>query len=335
MFSDCKNRLTIPFEKNTKRVFTLDPGLKILRGTVLLRGQVVISGGSASGALVGEGGPANLIQRIRVIATAASGSRYLGGTIVDATPRGLLRHAINEHNGKFFADLNGSSLGSGAAATYQVYCAIPIYWASSLQRNDYATALPMDLVDSTGVPIWSSVQVEVTTGDLTTCFAGNDRVFDYSGLSVDWIDHRLAIPGDTNLLVQEEHYLLIDGAQERKVDAAMPQSGAFLSWLVMAEAGGSANTLSDAILQKITASGSTFNLELWANDFRQKMLEDEWLDPSQAGTGLYFIDFADGLLKNGNPAPGIAAQFRVLNPSGLNLDQLRIFTRRFYPPLGS
>jgi hypothetical protein len=267
-----------------------------------------------------------------LIATAASGSRYLGGNVVDATPRGLLRNAISEHNGKFIGDQGGATLGNGVAGNYAVDCYIPIYFASSTQRNDYATAFPMDLVDSTGVPIWSSVQAEITTGDLTSCFAGNTAVPDFTGLTIEWIDDRLDLAGDTNILVQEEHYLLIPAAQERLVDPGMPQDGAFLSWLLMAEVGGSAYTLSDAVLVKLTAAGSSFNYELWQSNIRAKMLFDEWLDPAQSGVGLYFIDFAYGLLKNANPAPGIQAQFRVLNPSGANLDQLRIFTRRFYPP---
>jgi hypothetical protein len=271
-----------------------------------------------------------------MIATAASGSRYLGGTIVDATPRSLLRNAITQRNaGKFVGDLGGSTLGSGAANTYPVQLSIPIYFADSTLRNDYATALPMDVVDSTGAPIWASVQVEVTTGDITSCFAGNDRTVDFSGLSIAWVDERLALDGDTNLLVQEEHYALIAAAQERMIDPAMPQSGAFVSWLIMPESGGSANTLSDAILVKLTAAGSTFNYEMYAPDIRQAMLDNGFIDPAQTATGLYYVDFGEGLLKNSNPAPGIAAQFRVLNPSGVNLDQLRIFTRRFYPPQGN
>jgi hypothetical protein len=193
----------------------------------------------------------------------------------------------------------------------------------------------MNTVDSTGAPIWSSVQVEVTTGDLTTCFTGNDRMPDFSGLSIAWIDERLDIEGDTNLLVQEEHYALIAAAQERMIDPAMPQSGAFLSWFIMPESGGNAYTLSDAILEKLTAAGSTFNYEMYASDIRQAMLDNGFIDPAQTATGLYYVDFGEGLLKNSNPAPGITAQFRVLNPSGVNQDQLRIFTRRFYPPLGS
>jgi hypothetical protein len=150
---------------------------------------------------------------------------------------------------------------------------------------------------------------------------------------VQWDDDRLGLAGDTNVLYQEEHIALIGAAQARMLDPAMPQSGAFTNWLVLAESGGSANTLNANILQRLTATASTFNFDEYAQDIQQKMLDDEWYDPSTALTGQYFIDWTNGTLNNANPAAGIALQFQVANPSGSNLDQLRIFTRRIYAPV--
>ena len=101
----------------------------------------------------------------------------------------------------------------------------------------------------------------------------------------------------------------------------------------MAEAAGSAYTLSDAILQRLVAAGGTFNYDNYALDIRQDMLDNGFIDPSQNATGQYFIDWTKGTPYNANPAPGIQTQYQVANPSGSNLDQLRIFTRRFYPPV--
>lgn len=333
IFEDRRNRAQFAFTPNNKLFFTLDPGGKILQGRVILAGQIVVSGGTVNGTPVGEGGPINLVQRIKIFATAAAGSRYPGGTIVDCTPRSLLRNAITQHNGKFIGELNASVLGSGANATYSIYLSIPISWADSTLRNNFATALNADLADSTGLPIYSSIQVEVDTGDLTSCFAGNNAAVNWSGLTVQWDDDRLGLAGDTNVLYQEEHYALIGGAQRRLQDPGMPQSGAFTSWLIMPESGGSASVLSDLILNRLTVTGSTLNFDEYANDIRQKMLEDEWLDPAQSGTGLYFIDWTNGTLNNSNPAAGIGIMLDVNNPSGVNLDMLRIYTRRFYPPL--
>jgi hypothetical protein len=332
-FEDRRNRSQYAFTPNNKLYFTLPPGGKIMQGRLILAGQIVVSGETVPGTITGEGGPINLVQRIKVFATAAAGSRYPGGTIVDCTPRTLLRFGITQHAGKFIGDLNAASLGNGVNGTYQIYTSIPIYFAEATLKNQVATALNADLVDPTGAPIYSSIQVEVDTGDLTSCFTGNNGVVNWSGLTLQWADDRLGLEGDTNVLYQEEHVALIGAAQARMLDPAMPQSGAFTQWLFLAESGGSAYTLNSNILQRITAASSTFNFDEYAYDIQQKMLDDEWFDPSTALTGQYFIDWENGTLNNSNPAAGIMAQFQVLNPSGTNLDQLRVYTRRFYPPV--
>jgi hypothetical protein len=333
-FEDRKNRLQYPFTPDSKLFFTLPQGGKIMQGRLIIAGQIVVTGGVA-GTVVGDGGPCNLVQRVKIFATSAAGSRYPGGTILDVTPRSLLRYAITQHNGKLILEQNGSTLGNGAPGTYNIYLSIPIYFADSTLRNQISTALNADLTDANGVPIYSSIQVEVDTGDLTSCFAGNTGVVNWSGLTVQWDDDRLGLAGDTNVLYQEEHIALIGAAQQRMLDAAMPQSGAFTNWMVLAEGGGSAYNLLSTILQRITATASTFNFDEYAQDIQQKMLDDEWYDPSTTLTGQYFIDWTNGTLNNANPAAGIALQFQVANPSGSNLDQLRIFTRRFYPPVAA
>jgi hypothetical protein len=329
-FEDRKNRFQIPFVPDTKLIFTIPPGGKILQGRIILTGTVTIAGVTAAGTVVGEGGPINLIQRIKVYATAAGGSRYPGGTIVDCIPRSLLRYAIAQHNGKFIGEQSGSTLGNGANGAYAIYLSIPLYFADSTLRNNLSTALNADIQDAQGNPIYSSIQVEVDTGDVTSCFSGNNGAYTYA-LSIQWDDDRLGVPGDTNVLYQEDHVQLIGAAQARMLDYAMPQSGNFTQWLILAEAAGNAYTLSDVILQRATMSAGTFNFDEYAQDIRQKMLDDEWLDPSQSGVGLYLIDWTNGTLNNSNPAAGIQAQYQVLNPSGSNLDQLRFYTRRWYP----
>jgi hypothetical protein len=331
-FEDRRNRLQYSFTPNNKLFFTLPQGGKIMQGRIILAGQIVVSGVSVAGVATAEGGPIGLIQRIKVFATSAGGSRYPGGTIVDCTPRSLLRYGITQHCGKMIAEQSGSVLGSGANGTYPIYLSIPLYFADSTLRNDVATSLNADVFDANGLPIYSSIQVEVDSGDLTSCFTGNNGTVNWSGLTIQWQDDRLGLAGDTNVLYQEEHIALIGAAQQRMLDNAMPQSGLFTNWMFLAEAGGSAYTLSDAILQRIVAASATFSFDEYAQDIRQKMLDDEWYDPSTVATGQYFIDWTHSSLNNANPAQGIQAQFQVLNPSGSNLDQLRVYTRRFYPP---
>jgi hypothetical protein len=325
--SDRKNRYTKPFVAGSKLIFTLPLGGKILSGKVILTGSVVVSGGTSSGAIKGEGGPVNLIRRVIVTANPAGGSRYPGGKIVDCTPRSLLRYAITQHNGKFIAEQSGSVLGSGAAGTYPIYLSLPIYFSDANLRRQVQTALNADPA------AYQTIQVEVDTGYLNECFTGNDRTVDYSSLQVQWVDDRENFAGDTLVRFQEDHVYLIPAAQERAMDEAMPQDGAFESWLILTEQS-AAQTLADTILQRVTLDGAAIDYDKYAQDIRSQMLEDEWFDPSQPAAGHYFIDFTDGLVGGSVAAQTLQAKFKVLNPSGANLDDFLVYTRRLFSPSG-
>ncbi len=329
---NAKNRLTKPFIANSKVIFTLPLGGKIRRGCVILTGNVVLSGGTVNGVVAGEGAPVNLVSRIIVTATPAGGSRYPGGKIVDAGPRSLLRYAAAQHDGRVILEQSGSTLGGGANGTYPIYLSIPIYWADGTLRNGISTALNTD--DSTVVQggTYASVQVEVDTANVAACLTGNNAVVDYSGLAVQWVDDRVAVPGDTIVRYQESHEALIAAAQKRMPDDAMPQDGAFESIQLLAQQG-AALTLADTLLNRFTISGATLDYDKYSGDIRQTMYDDEWLNPAQTAAGMYFIDFTDGALSNTVPANGLQFQFDVNNPSGANLDSLDIFTRRVFPPM--
>lgn len=328
-FEDRRNRQQYPYEPSV--TFTLAPGLKVLRGRVILAGTVVISAGTTNGTVIGEGGPINLVRRVQLYANRAGNSRYPGGRIVDCSARALMRYAIVERQGKFMGDLLGSTLGSGAAASYTIYTSIPIYFADSALQNQMQTALNMDLQDTQGNGVYASVQVQLSlASDLTTCFSGNDRTVNFSGLTVQWQDDRLQIGSDTTPLIQEDHETLIGAAQTRMIDPGMPVDGAFTSWFIMGEQSTTSKTLSQALLNRITAFSSTLNFDEFANDIQQDMIDDEWFDPAQSLTGQYFLDWTHGLLQNSNPAAGMDLKFDVNNPSGSNLDQLRIYTRRVF-----
>jgi hypothetical protein len=138
-------------------------------------------------------------------------------------------------------------------------------------------------------------------------------------------------PTDTNTVFQEDHTTLIGAAQDRMLDQAMPRDGAFISWLIMAQQT-TAFTLADTILNKIVCKGSTLDYKLYAKDIRAEMYDDEWLDPSQAGAGLYYLDWTDGWLNNALIASTQQVEFDVNNPSGTNQDSLLFFTRRVIAP---
>ncbi len=320
-----KNRATKPFVANSKVIFTVPLGGKIRMGKVVLQGSIVVSAGSTNGTAVGQAGPANLAKRIIVTATPAANSRYPGGKIVDCNPRSLLQYGIFQHNGKIVIEQAASVLGSGAAGTYTIYMSYPIYFADATLRNSYSTCL------NTDPGTYASLQVEVDTGDLKSCFSGNDRTVDFSGLTVQWVDDRIAFDGDTLVRYQEDHVALIAATQERMLDEAMPQDGNFESWLLMGEASAQQN-LSDSLLQRVTVEGPTIGFDQYAQDIRQQMLDDEWIDPSQTATGLWFIDWTDTTIGNTVPAGGLQSKFKVTNVSGANLDDLLVYTRRVFSP---
>jgi hypothetical protein len=111
----------------------------------------------------------------------------------------------------------------------------------------------------------------------------------------------------------------------------MPLDGAFLSWMILAEQSAAA-TLSDGLLVRVQVDGTPISFDKYMNDIRQKMLDDEWLDPSQSGTGMNFIDWTDQALGNSVLAASLQTRFQVTNVSGANLDDLLISTRRVFAP---
>jgi hypothetical protein len=325
-FTDRQNRIEKEFLKNSRLTMTLPLGGKIQQGKVVLKGSVTIANGNANGTLVGEGGPINLIKRVIVRANPAPGSRYLGGKVVDCTPRSLLRYAMLQR-GKFLGDLGASALGSGAAGTYDVYLSIPIYFQDTNFRRASATSLNADPA------AYQSIQVELETGDLTSCFTGNDRDLDVSGLKVHWVDDRQDLAGDSFVLFQEDHTTLIPGAQKRFQDGSMPSDGAFLQWLIMTETNApTVQTLADTILEKVELNGQKTDYMFFPEDLRQKMYDDAWVDVDQTLTGIYLADFCDGLISNFEPASTLISKFDVKAPSGANLDGLHIYTRRLFAP---
>jgi len=320
------NRGQKSFSPRSRMVLGIDLGGKIRRGSIILQGPIVVSGGTTSGTAVGDGGPLNLIQHVYIRATPDAGSRYVGGNLVDADSRDLITNAIWQRSGKKYINLRGGTLGGGAAATYQVYLEIPIYWADASQKNGVATAL------NTDPGSYKSLQLELLTGDLAACFPGNDRTVDWSGLLVQWKDDRVALGYDTLELFQENHRLQIPATNKRMLDPAMPQDGSFMSWQFTSEVN-TALALGDTLLNRVVIDGTTIKFDCFADDIRQAMIDDEWLDPSQDGTGMHLVDFTDGVVQaNSVPAATFNSYLDVNNVSGANLDTISVFTRRVFAP---
>jgi hypothetical protein len=330
---DVQNRNQIEFIPNsTSRKLRIDSGFDIIEASVILTGTVTLVGGTTNGTVIGEGGPVNLIQRIKVWANPAPGSSAPGGWLVDCSARALLRRAIQNRSGKFFGEISGSTLGNGAAGVYPIYLSIPLSFAKKMQ-NGKQTSLNADPT------VYSDLYCVVETGDVTDCFEGNDRVATYD-LQLQWDDARLDMGTAANpvTLFQEDHLTPIQGANKRFEDGGLvSENGSlFLAMLIMAEEGAS-ETLSDALINQVHMEGPTLMLDEFPLDIRQRMYNSGWIDPSAAANaaGLYFLDFTKGNIANANPTSGMLARFDVNNPSGAGLDALHVFTERVFQAAGN
>jgi hypothetical protein len=325
-FEDNRNRSQVQFlPAQSAQVLPIPPNLMILDASLILTGTIAVTGGTTNGTVVGEGGPLNLLKRIRIIGNRANGSPFPGGYLLDASPRSLKRFAQFMQGGKFFVEQAGSTLGNGAAGTYGIYLEIPIFFADPNLHNEVQTGLYAD------PSAYESLQVQVQTGQLSDCFSGNDRTVTYN-LQLQWKDRRIDIVPGTNAveLYQEDHDLMIGAANTRTPDLGLPQDGYFLSWQILAEQS-TAFTLSDALLNRLRIEGPTYNYDLFANDIRATMYREMNLDAAANGAGLYFIDMTAGIIQNSNPANGLSVAYDVNNPSGTYQDKLKIFTRRVWP----
>lgn len=325
-YEDRKNRTQQLFLPSANGItIPIPPNFSILQGKLILKGSVTLAAGTVNGIAIGDGGPLNLIKRIRLVANPAAGSPYPGGYLVDCSPRSLIRWAQLQHFGKLILEQAGSTLGNGANGTYPIYLAIPIYFADTNLRNQVATALYAD------PSAYESLQLQIDTGTITDCFSGNNATPTFN-LYFQWTDDRADIvpPATAVSLFQEDHLIQIGGANTRLFDPALPQDGAFLSWQLLCEQGQPGLTLSDAILNRLQVYGPTYSFDEYSNDIRQKMYDDEWLDPSQNGAGLFYIDMTNGVVQNANPAANLDVRLDVNNPSGAYQDQVRFMSRRIF-----
>lgn len=326
--SNRMNRFNQPFNPNSQNVITLPTGGKILKGQIVLTGTVTLAT-TAAGTVLGSGTPARLIKRIQVNANPAAGPngpRYPGGTILDAYPDSLLRYARTQRWGQPLFEQSGNVLGSGASGTYPIYMSIPIYWANSRLKRGIQTALNADS------SAFDTIQVVIKTADITNVFSGWTGTVTYN-LSVQWIDDRENFSGDTYVVFQEDHDFLIPATAQRALDLAMPQSGAFESWLIQALASAQEN-LSDSLLNRLRINGDAIDYDKYAQDIREDGYDDRWFQVGSTPTGLYFVDFTDGLVGGTIAAPGLQFNFDDTNVSGANLDKLRFYTRRLMQPAG-
>lgn len=331
---DWTNRFTRDFGNGNGKVKQDMPlGGKITDAEVRVHGNLVLGvGGGNSGTVRFPEVLARLVNRIKVRVAKATNSRYPDGYVKDLDPRTILRRAML-YQGKYLGDLLGTAF-VGANGTYAIDFHFPLYFSQPDLKRDIETALNGD------PSAYKTITIEVETGNKDSVTANNDRTWDFSGLQIDFTDHREAIDGDTYVLVEEDHEVIIPGAKDRMLDELMPEDGALLDILVCAQTGlqSTSPVYSDAILERMVIQGQNFDQDLYAGDIRAAMFrrkEPGYLDIDQTATGFYHASFVrSGMITKTVPAAGLQVHYQVLNPSGANLDSLFVSTRRLYSPTG-
>src|SRR6478752_1481382 len=148
-------------------------GVMCTRSDFVLSGSLVVSAGTASGTSLGEN-PGNLALQTLKIQGFALDSSYPNGTLVNLSPRTLLRRRIFDSLGRrFITDPSLTPTGlTGAAGTFTLNYPIVKYWALDWLARPFDSAL------DTGM--YSLLQCTLTQGSRDRQFSGNDRTFNYN-----------------------------------------------------------------------------------------------------------------------------------------------------------
>jgi len=325
---DFSNRRTEFFAANSKVVRTIPLGGKLKQLSVVMRGTLhVAAGGGVAGTALYAEAWAGLIQRIRVRLSKADGSRYPDGIVRDYDPRTILRRAMFYRH-KYYADLLGTAF-SDAVADYNLFYVFPIYFADPELKRPIETALNLD------ESAYKNCQVEIDCGSRDTCVTGSSRTWTYGDLFFDFIDDREAVDGDTYVVFETDHEIIINAAQQRYEDKAMPVDGSLLDIFIRTLTGktGSTSVLVNTILNKLSVAGSNGDFELNALDLQAAMYDYGEIDVDQAVTGHYRLNFVrDGMLSKLVPAPGLQMHYDINNPSGAGGDSMLVSVRRAFQP---
>lgn len=274
-------------------------GYMATESMALLGGSLVVSAGTANGAVLGEN-PGNYgAQQFQVEATAVDGG-YPDGTLKKVVPRTLLRRRIFDHPEKrFVPDVSLGIAGlTGAAGTFTLNMPFKFYWALPWLQRPFDTAL------DTGM--FSKLLWTITNGSRDRQFSGNDRTFVVNGLYWELYHKFQAYRGDgfgpIAVLYDDDKTKNIAGANPRlEINKELVSDGLYCDLMISSESTNQA--LVDTIVNKLTiASGTDDFFNYFAPDLKAEM-EDFIGDASFTSTprtGLYYAQVADdGLLTNG------------------------------------
>lgn len=261
---DFQNRYTEQFAAGGRITRTLPLGGKLTKLWVVLTGTLhVAAGGGAAGANLYPEVLAGLLTRIRVRVSAAAGSRYPDGILRDLSPISILRRA-QFMRGKYFADQLSTAFAD-AIGDYPIHYVFPISFSQEDMKRPIEYALNLDPT------VYKNCQVEVDMGSRDTCVSASTRAWTYGDLTLEFIDARENIDGDTYVVVEDDHELLIPGAQTRLEDKNMPAAGALMDLLLLACDGtmSAGFAYANTIFNELRFSGGNADLYLKAADIRQ------------------------------------------------------------------
>lgn len=300
----------------------LEVGAFLLATTFFLRGSLVISGGTTSGAFVGEN-PGAFVQSIQLDATSAGG-KFRGGKMRNLTARSILRRRIFDR-GYLQPDLSlGASGLSGAAGTFTLNQPYTIHHALPRLRNQFNTAFCCDG--------YTQATFTITTGTKALMNPTTDRTWSEAALQFDHVDDRVwpAAGYKVAELYDDDRPFIINAAQSRTpFNNILPQDAPYLDALLIAQSTAS-NTLVDTIVNRVTWFSGSAQVYDAPNDYIKAYQERYITDFAASMTGLYYTPIdRDGLL--GSAMYGMTGVLDLSNPGGAGADNLIVATRRTAP----
>lgn len=302
-------------------------GVMVTRSDFVLSGSLIVSGGTTSGATLGEN-PGNLALQSLKIQGFALDPTYPNGTLVNLSPRTLARRRMFDSQGRrFITDPSLTPTGlSGAAGTFTLNYPIVKYWALDWMSR------PFDIALDTGM--YSQLLCTLTQGSRDRQFSGNDRVFNYTG--VFWeITHKFQRydgngTGPIAVVFDDDHVRNIQGANSRlELNNEFPPDGAYIDLAFFTETTNQA--LADTIINRITLkSGTEQFYDQYSGPLKNE--QEEFIGDASTTTtprvGTYYTQIADdGLITNAKT--NISAVIDQNNPG---TDRL-IIARRSCAPI--
>jgi len=299
-------------DPNTNFIFDVVRGMNVGYHFLNLRGSLVISVGAANGTSLGPN-PGNLLQRVQVECNP-------GGFVKSLLPRSIISRSVFDRGW-----LRADTALTGAAGTFTLLQPYWLRYALPRAPVPYETALQTDR--------FKSVQIRALGGGRTTQFTGNDRTWDFTGVTLDLSEQREQMGGDTALLYEEDIVITIPAANPAQLFTGFSTGSRYHDILFVAETTNQA--LADTIINRITVQSGALQFFDGLEDEIKVNQQDWFSDAAVAALGLYFAPMNPDLLLRGAvdtiPTNQLSARLDVAAP-GAGADRIIAATRRVLLP---